>query len=108
MLLSHAHLKKMHKAAHGSVVTLPFTHKHLIENSHHQGGFLPLLAAILGPVLGGVAGGLLGRGLNFEKKKKKKKTSGNGMYLNPWRGGKKKSGHGMYLNPWRYAKNNAH
>ena len=89
MLLSPGHLKKYQKAAHGSVVTLPFTHRHLIENSRHKGGFLPLLAAILGPILGGVAGGLAGRGLKIKKIKKKKKS-------------KKPAGRGMYLNPWRY------
>ena len=115
MLLTHGHLKRIHKAARGSVVTLPFSHRQLVENSRHEGGFLPLLAAILGPVLGGVAGGLLskGKGLTFGKKKKKKtdKKAGNGMYLNPWRGGRKqqKSGQGMYLKPWRYVKkNNVH
>lgn len=108
MLLSPAHLKKYQQAAHGRVVTLPFTHKHLVENSRHEGGFLPLLAAVLGPVLGGVAGGLLGRGLSIAKTKKRKtkKKTGDGMYLNPWRGGKSKArGRGMYLKPWRYSKN---
>ena len=97
MLLTPGHLKKYQKAAHGSIVTFPFTHKQLVENSRHKGGFLPLLAAILGPILGGVAGGLAGRGLKIKKKKKKKRntnkkkkktkmvTKGNGMYLNPWR-----------------------
>ena len=90
MLLAPGHMKKMQKAAHGSVVTLPFSHKHLVENSGHRGGFLPLLAAVLGPVLGGVAGGLLGSGLKIGKQKKKKKKkshipAGRGMYLNPWR-----------------------
>ena len=93
MLLAASHMKKIQKAAHGSVVTLPFSHKHLVENSRHKGGFLPLLAALLGPVLGGVAGGLLGRGLNFGKQKKKKKST------------RKPAGRGMYLNPWRYSKN---
>ena len=94
MLLSPAHLKKYQQAAHGRVVTLPFTHKHLVENSGHQGGFLPLLAAVLGPVLGGVAGGLLGRGIGLKKKKKSGKSQKK----------KKKNGSGMYLNPWRHAK----
>ena len=93
MLLAPSHMNKIQKAAHGSVVTLPFSHKHLVENSRHKGGFLPLLAALLGPVLGGVAGGLLGRGLNFGKQKKKKKST------------RKPAGRGMYLNPWRYSKN---
>ena len=113
MLLTPGHVEKYQKAARGSVVTLPFTHKHLVENSRHEGGFLPLLAAVLGPVLGGVAGGLLGRGLNIarrgEKKRKKRKRTGDGMYLNPWRGGGKSkaaaAGRGMYLKPWHYPKN---
>ena len=54
----------------------------MVENSRHKGGFLPLLAAVLGPVLGGVAGGLIGKGL-------KTKKNGRGMYLNPWRYKKK-------------------
>ena len=93
MLLAPTHLKKYGKTKHGSIVSLPFTHKHLVEN--HKGGFLPLLAAVLGPILGGVAGGLLGRGLKIKKKKK----TGVGMYLNPWQG--KTAGRGMYLNPYR-------
>ena len=94
MLLAPSHMKKMQKARHGSVVTLPFSHKHLVENSGHQGGFLPLLAAVLGPVLGGVAGGLLGRGLKIGKQKLKKKKKSHIP-----------AGRGMYLNPWRYSKN---
>ena len=92
MPLTPTHVKKYQKAAMGSVVSLPFMHRHLVDNSHHKGGFLPLLAAVLGPVLGGVAGGLLGRGIGLKKKKKrrkkkKKKAAGRGMYLNPWNGG---------------------
>ena len=88
MLLTSGHLKKYQKAANGSVVTLPFTHKHLVANSHHKGGYLPLLAAVLGPILGGVAGGLLGKGIKIRKmqmKKRQKKKNGKGMYLNPWK-----------------------
>ena len=97
MLLAPSHMKKMQKAAHGSVVTLPFSHKHLVENSRHKGGFLPLLAAVLGPVLGGVAGGLLskGKGLKIGKQKKKKRKTK--LHI--------PAGRGMYLNPWRYSKN---
>ena len=90
MLLTPGHIKKYQKAAQGSVVSLPFQHKHLVENSHHKGGFLPLLAALLGPILGGVAGGLIGRGISLKKKKKKKKRktrTGHGMYLNPYHSG---------------------
>ena len=94
MLLTPEHIKKYQKAAQGSVVSLPFQHKHLVENSHHKGGFLPLLAALLGPILGGVAGGLIGRGINLRKKKKKRKkrktTAGQGMYLNPYHSGFKR------------------
>ena len=88
MLLTPSHMKKMQKAARGSVVNLPFSHKHLVENSRHEGGFLSLLAALLGPIIGGIAGGLLGKGLKIGKqkinKKKSRKPAGRGMYLNPW------------------------
>ena len=93
ILLAPNHMKKIQKASHGSVVTLPFSHKQLVENSRHKGGFLPLLAAILGPVLGGIAGGLLGKGLKIKKTKRKKTKS----HI--------PAGRGMYLNPWRYSKN---
>ena len=92
MLLTPSHMKKMQKAARGSVVNLPFSHKHLVENSRHEGGFLSLLATLLGPIIGGIAGGLLGKGLKIgkqklkttKKKKKSRKPAGRGMYLNPW------------------------
>ena len=83
-------------AKSGSIVSLPFLHKHLKANMKHTGGFLPLLMAALAPVLGGVAGGLIEKGIAgsgiYSKKRKgrkrrsKKKKSGSGMYLNPWMG----------------------
>ena len=103
LLLSPGHIKKYRQAAHGSVVTLPFSHKHLVENSGHQGGFLPLLAAVLGPVLGGVAGGLLGRGIGLKKKKRKRRRTAAATKKTK-RKKKANNGRGMYLNPWRHAK----
>ena len=100
MLLTPAHVKRLSKAAPGSVVSLPFQHKHLVENSHHEGGFLHLLAAILEPVLGGVAGGLLGKGIGIERQPQKKKKSGSGMYLNPWRGVPVGRGVSAAVAPW--------
>ena len=82
ILMTPRHMNRYSKAKNGSILSLPFTHKHLVENSRHKGGFLPLLAAVLGPVLGGIAGGLIGKGL-------KTKKNGRGMYLNPWRYKKK-------------------
>ena len=95
-LLTPAQFKKYHSTKDGKIVSLPFQHKHLMENMKHKGGFLPLLAAALAPIIGGVAGGLTekeiaGSGLRHKKckkgkKKKKKRKSGSGMYLNPYMG----------------------
>ena len=84
MLLTPAQFKKYHSAKTGKIVSLPFEHKHLVENMKHEGGFLPLLAAALAPVLGGVASGLIERGIAGAGIYKKKK--GTGMYLNPYMG----------------------
>ena len=96
MLLTPAQFKKYHSSKAGKIISLPFEHKHLVENMKHRGGFLPLLAAALAPIIGGVAGGLIekeiaGSGLRHKKckkgkKKKKKRKSGSGMYLNPYMG----------------------
>ena len=92
-LLTPAQFKKYHSTKDGKIVSLPFQHKHLMENMKHKGGFLPLLAAALAPVIGGIAGGLIekeiaGSGIYTKKKgrKKKDKTRGSGMYLNPYMG----------------------
>ena len=92
-LLTPAQFKKYHSTKDGKIVSLPFQHKHLMENMKHKGGFLPLLAAAIAPILGGVAGGLIekeiaGSGLEECKcrKKTKKRKSGSGMYLNPYMG----------------------
>ena len=93
MLLTPAQFKKYHSAKTGKIVSLPFQHKHLVENMKHKGGFLPLLAAALAPVIGGVAGGLIDKAI-----------AGSGIYKE---GRKKKMGSGMYLNPYmgrRYTK----
>ena len=101
MLLTPAQFKKYHSAKTGKLVSLPFQHKHLVENMKHTGGFLPLIAAILAPILGGVAGGLIEKGIagsgiyhkkcgKYKRKKKdgkqKKRKKGSGMYLNPYMG----------------------
>ena len=86
MLLTPAQFKKYHSAKTGKVVSLPFEHKHLVENMKHKGGFLPLIAAALAPIIGGVAGGLI-----------EKEIAGSGIYKQEC--GCKKAGDGMYLNP---------
>ena len=91
MLLTPDQFKKYHSTKTGKIVSLPFEHKHLVENMKHRGGFLPLLAAAIAPILGGVAGGLIekeiaGSGLCKCRKKTKKRKSGSGMYLNPYMG----------------------
>ena len=91
MLLTPAQFKKYHSAKTGKIVSLPFEHKHLVENMKHKGGFLPLLLAALAPLLGGVAGGLIeksigGSGIYHKRRKCQKKRKGSGMYLNPYMG----------------------
>ena len=93
LLLTREQSKKYHAAKNGSVVSLPFLHKHLRANMKHRGGFLPLLLAAMAPVLGGVLGGVA-----------EKAIAGSGIYKKRKRGGKKRrgkrKGSGMYLNPW--------
>ena len=122
LLLNPAQWKKYQKAKPGKSLALPFQHKHLVENMHHKGGFLPLLAAALIPIISGVAGGLIekeiaGSGLHPPKlvwcKNSTRQSTpvafqidptphGNGLYLSPWKGsrGNFKSGTGLYLSPY--------
>ena len=87
LLVTPAMLKRYQKAAKGHPVPLQFKHEHLIENMNHQGGFLPLIAA-LAPVLGGIAAGAIERGI-----------AGSG--LGPRTSGYHQ-GQGLYLNPYPY------
>ena len=87
LLVTSAMLKHYQKAAKGHPVPLQFKHEHLIENMNHQGGFLPLIAA-LAPVLGGIAAGAIERGI-----------AGSG--LGPRTSGYHQ-GQGLYLNPYPY------
>ena len=93
-------LKRYQKAAKGDPVPLRFKHEHLIENMHHQGGFLPLIAAALAPVLGGIAAGAIERGIAGSGLHGPHRTSGchgnHGFYPPPYQG------HGLYLNPYPY------
>ena len=95
MLLTRSQLSRYEKAKAGSIVSLPFQHKHLVQNMNHKGGILPLLIAALAPVVGGIAGGLIergvaGSGIYHKKKRSKNCKRGKGMYLNPYMG--KRSG----------------
>lgn len=117
MLVTPSQWKRYHRAVSGQTISLPFQHKHLQQNMHHKGGFLPLLAAFLAPILGGVAGGLIeneiaGSGLHppkliFGKKKSRSPSTvfqidpahGDGLYLSPWKGDFK-LGTGLYLSPY--------
>ena len=121
LLLTAAHLAKYQRAKPGKVLNLPFQHSHLVENMRHKGGFLPLLAAALGPIIAGIAGGLIEKGIAgsglfqqhwpnnrsqgifksphhiynsdiFPAHHKKKKTKKNVVGVG--------KGSGMYLNPW--------
>ena len=90
LLVTSSMLKRYQKAAKGHPVPLQFKHEHLIENMNHQGGFLPLIAA-LAPVLGGIAAGAIERGI-----------AGSG--LGPRTSGcyGLNQGQGLYLNPYPY------
>ena len=95
LLVTPAMLKRYQKAAKGGPVPLHFKHEHLVENMNHQGGFLPLIAA-LAPVLGGIAAGAIERGI-----------AGSGLH-GPYRtpgchgGVGSHQGQGLYLNPYPY------
>ena len=39
MLLTPDQFKKYHSTKTGKIVSLPFEHKHLVENMKHRGGF---------------------------------------------------------------------
>ena len=104
MLLTPEQWTKYQSAANKKPINLSFEHKHLVGNMNHKGGFLPLIAAALAPIIGGVAGGLIekeiaGSGIRIkkQKRKQKKKSTGDGMFLNPYY----KGGKGMYLSPYR-------
>ena len=105
MLLTPQQWTKYQATTRGKSFNIPFKHEELAANMKHKGGFLPLIAAALAPIIGGVAGGLIereiaGSGIYKKKRKtssKKRKSTGSGMYLNPYM---KKSGRGMYLNPY--------
>ena len=107
LLLRMPYARRYGEAKMGNPVRLPFRHQDLVANLHHKGGFLPLIAAALAPIIGGVAGGLIekeiaGSGLcrfsgkpwwhgsGVAKKMPELYTiekHGNGLYLNPWKGG---------------------
>ena len=109
MLMRKKYAKRLQMTPNGNQITLPFSHKDLVQNLHHKGGFLPLIpliAAALAPVIGGVAGGLI-----------EKEIAGSGFRSNGrpwWHGGKigqkkqmlysmEKCGTGLYLAPWKGA-----
>ena len=90
LLITSSMLKRYQKALEGKTVPLQFKHAHLIENMHHSGGFLPLIAA-LAPVLGGIAAGAIERGIAGSGLHGPHRTSGchgkcqgQGLYLNPY------------------------
>ena len=106
LLLRNPYAKRYREAKMGDPVRLPFRHLDLVQNLHHKGGFLPLIAAALAPIIGGVAGGLIekeiaGSGLSHFSGKPwwhgsgvaknhqlcTVEKRGNGLYLNPWKGG---------------------
>ena len=90
LLITSSMLKRYQKALEGKTVPLQFKHAHLIENMHHSGVFLPLIAA-LAPVLGGIAAGAIEHGIAGSGLHGPHRTSGchgkcqgQGLYLNPY------------------------
>ena len=75
-LLKPSQWKVYNRAAPNSTFRLTFSAADLAKNVNHSGGFLGLLAAILGPIIGGVAGAAVdraisGAGVSFGAKKKR-------------------------------------
>ena len=84
LLITSSLLKRYQKAGEGESVPLQFKHEHLMENMHHSGGFLPLIAA-LAPVLGGIAAGAIERGIAGSGiGPRTSGCHGQGLYLNPY------------------------
>ena len=72
-LLKPSQWKIYNRAAPNTTFRLTFSAADLAKNVNHSGGFLGLLAAILGPIIGGVAGAavdraIAGSGVPFAKK----------------------------------------
>ena len=63
LLVRNKYAKRYHETSNGKEIALPFSHGDLVQNLHHRGGFLPLIAAALGPIIAGVAGGLIEKGI---------------------------------------------
>ena len=111
LLLTPSQEKKYADASPGDI-KLPFSYKQLHDNSHHSGGFIPLILAALAS---SVAGGLIERGIagagvkflwNVGKNAYHLHPSGKGIHLTPWKGDKKHftSGRGLYLNPYHHGR----
>ena len=63
-LLKPSQWKVYNRAAPNSTFRLTFSAADMAKNINHSGGFLPLLAAILGPIIGGVAGAAVDRAIS--------------------------------------------
>ena len=128
LLVRNKYAKRYHQTPHGKEISLPFSHGDLVQNLHHRGGFLPLIAAALAPIIGGVAGGLIEReiaGSGFRsggrpwwhggnikdssgeiaskggRKKKKKKNLAKKKKKSEQLYSMEKHGNGLYLAPWK-------
>ena len=80
-LLKPSQWKVYNRAAPNSTFRLTFSAADMAKNINHSGGFLPLLAAILGPIIGGKAGAAVDRAI-----------SGAGVSFGGVGGAKKKRG----------------
>ena len=63
-LLKPSQWKVYNRAVPNSTFRLTFSAADLAKNVNHSGGFLGLLAAILGPIIGGVAGAAVDRAIS--------------------------------------------
>ena len=63
-LLKPSQWKIYNRAAPNATFRLTFSAEDLVKNMKHSGGFLGLLAAILGPIIGGVAGAAVDRAIS--------------------------------------------
>ena len=121
LCLTQQQLFKVRKAPVGTQFSFAFSPAQVKANVKHEGGFLPILAAVLAPIISGIIGGvaeraIAGSGLKtsnhqdivLRKKSHMIKLSprGQGLFLTPYSNNASyfPKGHGLFLSPPRYGK----
>ena len=119
--LTQHQLAKVRRSPTGSKFSFAFSPAQVKANMKHEGGFLPILAAILAPAITGIIGGLAekaisGSGLKASKhqdivlhKKShilKVTPQGKGLFLSPYSNYSSyfPKGHGLFLSPPPYGR----